>query len=348
MSMDVKPPPPSAQIRRRTLIGASLFAAAAGESAAQASGTINERMSGDISPVHDPCIIKQGDTYYLFCTTGGERDRAPDGFVPCRTSRDLVTWEKKYSVFPEIPAWAKNMVPRSRGIWAPDISFYNNKYHLYYSVSSFGSNHSVIGLATNATLDPTAPDFAWQDQGLVIRSQRNDRFNAIDPNLFEDRDGKVWLSWGSFWTGLKLTRIDPATGKRHAEDEIYDLAWSPPDPHAIEAPFIISRGEYYYLFASYEFCCRGVNSTYFIGVGRAASVTGPYLGPDGEPMMRGGAALVVDPTDRFKAFGHNGILREADRDYLVYHGYDMENDGASTLRISPIYWTPDGWPRSAL
>ena len=136
------------------------------------------------------------------------------GFVACRRSRDLVNWERAGFVFTQVPEWARNAVPGTKGIWAPDISFFNGLYHLYYSVSTFGSNHSVIGLATNKTLDPPAPGFEWVDRGLVVQSRKHDRFNAIDPNLFVDRDGKYWFSWGSFWDGLMMARIDPATGKR--------------------------------------------------------------------------------------------------------------------------------------
>src|SRR5262249_55844088 len=209
----------------------------------------------------DPCIIKQNDTFFVFCTTGSS-EREPGGFIACRTSRDLINWTRVGYVFSAIPQWARDIIPGTRGIWAPDISFFNGRYHLYYAVSTFGSNHSAIGLATNATLDPSAPDFAWRDEGLVLQSQRFDRFNAIDPNLVMDRDGGYWLTWGSFWSGIKIARIDPATGKLDARDNaVRGIASRPDQTDAIEAPYIISHGEYYYLFCSYDFCCRGVNST---------------------------------------------------------------------------------------
>ena len=90
-------------------------------------------MQGDFAPVHDPCIIKQGDTYYVF-STSVKTDTA--GFIACRRSRDLVNWERAGFVFTQIPEWARDAVPRTKGIWAPDISFFNGLYHLYYSVSS--------------------------------------------------------------------------------------------------------------------------------------------------------------------------------------------------------------------
>jgi len=336
-------------LARRAFIGGSVAALAGVRGAlAQVADSINESMQGDFAPVHDPCIIKQGDTYYVFCTTS--RGDA-GGFVACRRSRDLVSWERAGFVFTQVPEWARKAVPGTKGIWAPDISFFNGLYHLYYSVSTFGSNHSVIGLATNKTLDPAGPGFAWVDRGLVVRSRKQDRFNAIDPNLFVDREGGHWLSWGSFWDGLKMARIDPATGKRLDDGKLVSLASRPAargEPSPIEAPFIISRGDYYYLFASFDFCCRGTNSTYFTVCGRSREVAGPYVDVNGRFMLEGGGSIVIQGDERFKGTGHNAVLRDGERDYLVYHAYDVQAGGKPTLRISPIYWTPDEWPRAQL
>jgi len=343
--MSVEHPQP--RLGRRGFVGGSLLAVALfGRATAQPTGSINARMTGDFSPVHDPCIIKQGDTYYVFCTTS--RGDA-GGFVACRRSHDLVSWEKAGFVFAEVPEWARVAVPKTRGIWAPDISFFNGLFHLYYSVSSFGSNHSVIGLATNKTLDSKAPGFEWVDRGLVVQSVESDRYNAIDPNLFVDRDGKHWLSWGSFWDGLKMARVDPASGKRVGE--LHSIASRPMPkgtPSAIEAPFIVSRGDYYYLFASFDFCCRGVNSTYFTVCGRSREITGPYVDAEGRPMLEGGGSVVIKGDERFKGTGHNAFLREGEHDYLVYHAYDTQQAGKPALRISPITWSAGGWPSAEL
>src|SRR5262249_35759932 len=109
------------------------------------------QMTGDVSPVHDPVIMKEGDTYYVYCTGGGTGGQ---GVIPIRTSKDLRNWPLAGYVLARLPAWATTEIPGARGAWAPDISFYNGKYHLYYAVSTFGSRNSAIGLATNDTLDP--------------------------------------------------------------------------------------------------------------------------------------------------------------------------------------------------
>lgn len=324
---------------------AALAVSARSQTLPAPAGSINERMAGDITPVHDPSIIRAGDAYYVFSTS--QAGEAP-GLIHIRTSKDLTTWTRAGAVFPAIPDWASKAIRGTKGIWAPDISFVNGVYRLYYSVSTFGSNTSAIGLATTPTLDPSSPDYRWTDQGEVISSKTHDGYNAIDPNLVVDREGGQWLAFGSFWTGLKLVKLDPATGKPAPGDpRIYPLAQRA-RPDAIEAPFIIEHGGFYYLFASFDFCCRGADSSYFTVVGRAKEVTGPYLDYDGKPMMQGYAQVVLhgdlDKTRRFRGPGAPGVARVGGRELMVWHAYDARNKGAPTLRLAPIGWTADGWP----
>ena len=295
-------------------------------------------LQGDIRQVHDPTIIKDGDTFYLFSTRAG---------IAVRCSKDLVAWRLCGDVFAHLPAWAVSDVPGLRGIWAPDISYFNGKYHLYYSASTFGKNRSSIGLATNQTLDPTSDKYRWDDQGKVISSYNTDDWNAIDPNIVVDEQGEPWMSFGSFWSGIKMRKIDRATGKISSTDtKLYSLASRPRSaelPGAIEAPAIVRRGGYYYLFVSFDFCCRGVNSTYNIRVGRSKQVTGPYLDRDNKDMMDGGGTLVLSGGKRWRGPGHCAVLRDQGGDKLVYHAYDADARGASTLRIAAISWEGD-WP----
>jgi arabinan endo-1,5-alpha-L-arabinosidase len=295
-------------------------------------------LTGKIKRVHDPVIIKEGDTYYVFCTGRG---------IPVRKSDDLLNWESAFPalIFPQMPAWAHEKIPDQNDIWAPDISFYNGLYHLYYSVSSFGKNTSVIGLATNKTLDSTSEDYEWVDQGLVIESVASNNYNCIDPNLILDEEGVPWLAFGSFWSGIKMRRLDAETGKLSTEDEkLYSLASRSVNSGSVEGAFIIRKDEFYYLFVSFDFCCRGVDSTYHVMVGRSEAVTGPYVDRDGVEMMKGGGTQVTFPTERWKGPGHNAILQENGVEYIVYHAYDADNQGVFTLRIAPLTWNDDGWP----
>ena len=290
---------------------------------------------GDVRQVHDPSIIKAGDTYYLFSTRAG---------IAIRCSNDLVQWRLCGDVFAHLPEWAVKDVPGLRGLWAPDVSYFNRRYHLYYSASTFGSNRSSIGLATNETLDAGSEKYRWVDQGKVISSNTSDDWNAIDPDVVLDEHDQPWLAFGSFWGGIKLRKLDGATGKLSSQDQtLYSLA-SRPAPGAIEAPNIIRKNGYYYLFVSFDFCCRGKDSTYNIRVGRARRVTGPYVDRSGKAMMNGGGTVVVTGGGRWAGPGHSSILQEKDSDRLVYHAYDTDWRGVATLLVSPLRWDSEGWP----
>ncbi|GIK72317.1 MAG: extracellular endo-alpha-(1-_5)-L-arabinanase 1 [Chloroflexota bacterium] len=295
--------------------------------------------TGFIQRIHDPVMAKEGDVYYVFST--GARI-----IVIC--SKDMVEWEWCGRVFDRSPHWVEQAVPGVIDLWAPDISFYNGRWRLYYSGSTFGSPRSVIGLVTNATLDPNSPDYAWVDEGLVIESTGAENWNAIDPNFVIDENGDPWLAFGSYWSGLKLIRLDPTTGKLSTADStIYAIAQRPadgPGGTAIEAAFIIYRNSYYYLFASFDQCCQGVQSTYNVRVGRAEAITGPYIDRDGVPMLEGGGTLILQAYDRWRGPGHNGIYRENETDWIVYHAYDARQAGISKLRIESLGWDEEGWP----
>ena len=338
-------------VRTNRLLATIALLALGGPACAQAGAapgtTLNSRLTGDLTPTHDPVIIREGDTYHVFSTGHGDR------LVETRTSQDLVHWTAGAPLFTVIPDWAQKAVPGTSGMWAPDISYVNGEYRLYYAVSTFGSNRSAIGLFTSPTLDPKAKNYGWKDRGLVVMSTRDDDFNAIDPNFIVDREGKHWLSLGSFWTGLKLFALDPRTGKLLKQGEKpYSIARRPAPaggPAPVEAPFIIDHGGWYWLLASYDYCCKGVNSTYYTVVGRSKAITGPYLGKDGSEMMQGGGTIFIradlQEQQRWRGPGHPGAFKDKDGTwYVVYHAYDSRNKGAPTLRIAPIRWDEDGWP----
>jgi arabinan endo-1,5-alpha-L-arabinosidase len=157
-------------------------------------------------------MAREGGTYYLF-STGDPAGAIGNGNIQIRTSSNLRNWTYAGTVFADKPAWITAALGTIPNLWAPDISYFDGLWHLYYAGSSFGSNNSVIGLATTPTLDPRSPRYHWTDQGLVFRSTSADNFNAIDPSLVTAADGGKWLVFGSFWSGIKLIALDAATGK---------------------------------------------------------------------------------------------------------------------------------------
>jgi arabinan endo-1,5-alpha-L-arabinosidase len=310
------------------------------------AGTNPSSPAGDETPtgaqgVHDPSMAKQGSTYYVFST-----GRALTGHLPIRCSTDLQNWSECSRVFSEIPAWIKQEIPDVETLWAPDISFFSGKYHVYYSASTFGKNRSIIGLATSPTLDPQSPDYAWKDEGKVVESFPVDDWNAIDPNLVMDGQGRAWLAWGSFWSGIKMRRIDPATGKLSTDDaNLYSLAARPRDPPingSVEAPFVFQHGAFYYLFVSFDFCCRGAESTYNVRVGRSAEPNGPFVDKNGVAMLDGGGTLLLQGNQTWRGPGGQSVVRVDGADLLVYHAYSATT-GKPSLKISTIRWVAD-WP----
>src|SRR6185295_8009522 len=129
-------------------------------------------------------------------------------------------------VFDKAPDWAVKTVPGYTGhTWAPDISYHNGQYYLYYAVSAFGKNTSCIGLATNKTLHPSSKDFKWTDHGKVIQSvPGRDMWNAIDPNLITDADKTSWLVFGSFWNGMKMVKLDSTLSSVAQPEKWYTVA----------------------------------------------------------------------------------------------------------------------------
>ena len=288
-------------------------------------------LSGNLG-THDPAIIEQEDVFYLWHT-------GPRLFG--KTSRDLRHWEAAPSALgARNPAWVAREVPGATDLWAPDVSWFGGQYHLYYSASTFGSNTSCIGHATRSSLAAGA----WADRGPVICSNHAapDNFNAIDPNVIVDEAGTAWLVFGSFWDGIKAVELDPAGTRKGTT--VYALASRNGGP--IEAPFVVHRCSYYYLFVSFDKCCSGVDSTYNIRVGRAKQVLGPYVDRNGRKLLDGGGTPVLQGDGRFRGPGHNAIIFSDDRAFNVYHAYDARAGGNPTLRVAELTWDSEDWPIS--
>jgi len=291
-------------------------------------------LSGNLG-THDPALIGAHGRFYLFSTGNN---------VGAKTSTNLTSWQAAPEVFSSLarPAWLSQQVPGVSNLWAPDISFFGGQYHLYYSASSFGSNRSCIGHLTRPALDSGN----WTERGPVICSNvtSSDNWNAIDPNVVTDQNGTPWLSFGSFWGGIKMIQLDQSGAR--VGNALTSLAARPNAGGAVEAPFIVRRCGFYYLFVSWDTCCQGANSTYNLRVGRSSSVTGPYVDRAGTALMQGGGTLVLQGDARWRGPGHNAVLFTSSAAYNVYHAYDAQNNGAPVLRVSELAWDGSGWPIS--
>ena len=293
-------------------------------------------LSGDFF-THDPALAKgeDGEPWFIYSTGNGQ---VADGNIQVRRSEDGVNWEYAGEVWQEKPAWLEAAVPGVDNLWAPELYEHDGTWYLYYSASTFGKNRSVIALATNTTLDPADPDYEWVDRGEVISSQ-GERFNAIDPGIAEDENGTPWMSFGSFWTGLKIVQLEWPTGLRASAAEPLAIADRKAPPNAIEAPYIVPHDGQFYLFFSRDFCCQGLESTYNIAVGRSEGIAGPYVDADGRKLLDGGGTPVLASDGGRVGPGGQSVSGGT----LAFHYYAEELDGAFRLGLAELDWK-DGWP----
>ena len=341
-------------LSRRHLLGRTLIAgvgaglAPTGLLAADPTApTLNAQLTGYLTGLHDPVIIREGDTYHVFGSGGWQGQPGPSW----RISNNLHAWTDNGSPFETIPGWAQAAIPKATSMWAPDIHLVDGLYRLYYSVSTGGSMRSVTGFATNPTLDRRSSRYGWTDHGLVIESHEGGNYNVIDSNFVVDEAGNHWLAFGSYWSGLKIIPLDKRTGKPKPGATPRSIAYRPAPEggdNPVEGAFIFEHAGWYFLFASYDYCCKKEASNYYVAAGRSRSVTGPYVGRDGKPMMEGyGTAVIVERpwgSTNWRGPGHCGLMHDAGRDLIVYHAYNVAHQSRPTLRLAELTWTDDGWP----
>ena len=299
--------------------------------------------------VHDPVMAKEDGVYHIFATGMG---------IQRMTSKDRKDWQvKAMPVMTVIPKWTHDSVPGfDKHVWAPDIIRWHNKWWLAYSCSTFGKNGSAIGLLSAAKLDSPI----WNDEGCIVASRENrDNWNAIDPNFVIDDNDTPWMVWGSFWDGIQIVRLDttmhvakgekPRTLARRYAPGTTTAEPNPTSAHAgtnaIEAPFVMKHQGYYYLFVSWDYCCRGSKSNYRVAVGRSKNVDGPYLDKHSNDMLNGGGTVLLEGDKKqYEATGHCAAYSIDGKDIFICHGYSTEMQGAPVLIQREIRWTDDGWP----
>ncbi|QGQ94522.1 arabinan endo-1,5-alpha-L-arabinosidase [Paenibacillus psychroresistens] len=290
----------------------------------------------------DPAILRGADGFfYAYGTEDEWKTGEKSKLVPIVKSADLVKWNYVGDAFTTKPDWKKD-----GGIWAPDISFDNGSYYLYYSLSDWGDSNPAIGVAISA--NPAGP---FEDKGKLFDSTQVSVRNSIDPMLFVDEDGTKYLIWGSF---NGIYGITLSADGLSIQGEKFQIAGSD-----FEGPYIIKRGAYYYFFGSIGSCCAGKDSMYLVSVGRSESLKGPYLDADGNDIIESPGTVILigedldkdnNKTKNFVGPGHNSIIQDdSGTDWIVYHAIDSSNPllpneaTRRPLMIDPIVWV-DGWP----
>jgi len=292
------------------IIAATLFSASL-------TGTLTAQVGEPF--IHDPSTIMECEgKYYTFGTFGGGLI-SEDGWV-----------------------WNGGAVRPGRGA-APDAIKIGDRYLIAYGATGGGlggGHNGRILTMWNATLDPNSPDFNYTEAVVVASSDGIEDNDAIDPGLLLDpTDGRLWMTYGTYFGFIRLIELDPATGKRVEGNKPLDIAID------CEATTLMYRDGWYYLLGTHGTCCDGANSTYNIVVGRSRKVTGPYLDNMDRDMLKGGGKMVLAAGGRVTGPGHFGLwdLGDGVQKMSCHYEADLDQSGRSVLGIRPLLWK-NGWP----
>jgi arabinan endo-1,5-alpha-L-arabinosidase len=269
--------------------------------------------------IHDPSTVNFSDgKWWTFGTRGGGL-MSDDGWV-----------------------WHSGGERPGGGV-APDVIKIGDRYYVAYAVGGGGMNGghaSDIKVMWTRSLDPKSPNFGYHEVGTVASTNGIELADAIDP-AFLYAEGRLWLSYGTYFGSIRMVELDPTTGGRRPGNEPVDVAID------MEATAMMYRDGWYYLLGTHGTCCDGPNSTYNIRVGRSRSVLGPYLDNMGQPLLKGGGKLVAGARGRGLGPGHFGHidLGSGMEKFSMHYEADMDRSGRSVLAIAPLLWR-DGWPVS--
>ncbi|HEY4363084.1 MAG TPA: family 43 glycosylhydrolase [Bryobacteraceae bacterium] len=279
------------------------------------SASLALALDGNVG-IHDPStVIMAGGKFYTY-GTGGTSLVSDDGWT-----------------------WRNGTTLPLRQL-APDVIHLGDTFYLYTAANS-GPTKADVSMIWSRSLDPGSPDYKWSEPVVVASSDGVEDANAIDPGIFLDpTDGRLWLTYGSYFGYIRLVEMDPKTGKRlHPNEAPRNIAINS------EASVMIYRDGWYYLLVTHGSCCRGADSGYNIRVGRSKNVTGPFLDNMGVDMIQGGGKLFVGSSGRGIGPGHFGLLDlgEGVQKFSMHYEADLDRGGASVLEIRPLLWR-DEWP----
>ena len=268
--------------------------------------------------IHDPSTVVQSDGKYFTFGTGGGGLMSDDGWT-----------------------WHSGAV-RPGGGAAPDVMKIGDRYLVAYGATGGGlggGHNGRILTMWNKSLDPQSPDFKYSEATVVASSDGAEDCDAIDPSLCLGPDGRLWLTYGTYFGFIRLVELDPKTGKRVEGNQPVNVAID------CEASDLIYRDGWYYLLGTHGTCCAGASSTYNIRVGRSKNVTGPFLDNMGIDMLKGGGKLVVAANGRYIGPGHFGreVLGDDVEKFSCHYEADLDRGGRSILDIRALLWK-DGWP----
>ncbi|KAI0647856.1 glycoside hydrolase family 43 protein [Trametes meyenii] len=292
--------------------------------------------------IHDPSLVQRASDgkYFLFTTHNrGGILTATNLAGPWTSVGSILTKDSVINL------------PGKDDIWAPDVSFHNGQYYAYYSVSTFGSQNSAIGLATSSSMDPGT----WTDHGQVIASKTGAQYNTIDGNLVVDENGAPLLTFGSFWSNIFQIKL--GSNFQSTSGSPVQVSFNSTSPQPEEGAFVWKHGSFYYLFFSSGTCCGfdannlpPAGNEYKVFVGRSSSAHGPFVDKSGKDLRKTGGTLVLASHGNIYAPGGQSIFTDSKsgKDIFVYHYVPVNSpkpysDEYSSLGLNAIDWG-SGWP----
>jgi beta-xylosidase len=271
----------------------------------------------------DPSVIRVGREYWATATTS---QWAP--IFPLLHSTDLITWRHVGSVFQAPPGWSAG------SYWAPEIAAHGGKFFVYYTA------RKKDGPLCIAVADAPAPQGPYTDRGPLVCQDAG----SIDAMPITDENGQRYLVWKEDGNSRKLPTplwaqpLSPDGTKLIGERREILRNEAPWEAHLIEGPFILRRGEWFYMFYSADACC-GRRCNYKLGVARARKLLGPWERHQRNPILAG--------NQQWLCPGHGSIVDDpSGRTFLLYHAYhpsDFEYVGRQGL-LDEVTWQADAWP----
>ena len=353
--------------------------------------------------VHDPSIIQADGKYYIFgshMTEAYSEDLRSWTYYGNGYSKTNPIFANLFDSTAHVFDYAgskKSIIPTDDHkfhVWAPDVIFNKalQKYFMYFCTSSTWNASNLC----YATSDQVQGPYTWQgalicsgftqgtidstdvldyvnksdaEKNYITKSNEynfNEYPNAIDPTAFYDKDGKMWMVYGSWSGGIFLLQLDEKTGKvihpaadaDRNVDAYFGKRLIGGGHKSIEGPYILydPDSDYYYLYVSYGSLTR--EGGYQIRVFRSKTVNGDYTDMKGQSPQLGsgdhssfglkmsGNYFLPGLEKAYMATGHNSAMIDADNNkkYICYHTRFDNGSENHEPRVKQYFLNQEGWP----
>ncbi|KTD88095.1 endo-alpha-(1-_5)-L-arabinanase [Paenibacillus etheri] len=329
--------------------------------------------------MHDPSIIIADNKYYVF-----------GSHLASAKSNDLMSWTQLSSgvvegnvlipnvkeEFAEALKWAQTDT-----LWAPDvIQLTDGNYYMYYNACKGDSPLSALGIAVSDNIEGP-----YKNKGVILKSgmtgmgddgemyDATQKPNVVDPDVFFDKEGKLWMVYGSYSGGIFIMELDANRGFP-LPDQGYGKKLLGANHARIEAPYMLYSPEtdYYYLFLSYG--GLAADGGYNIRVARSKAPDGPFEDSEDQDMINAQGSPTVlfdDPAyapygvklmgnfeflntddelpvsgEGYVSPGHNSAFNDEENGkyYLIFHTRFPNRGEKHEVRVHQMFMNSEGWP----